>query len=298
MIKSDLFIELSQSLKNKIYFAEDKPEESLETTMKALWFIASGHPKSVSAAIELPLPDLTNEQLVLLKHLIEKRLQNIPLAYITGRQRFMGIDFICDNRALIPRKETEILGRKALELSFILSEGKQSINVFDICCGGGNLGLSIALLNSKSIVYSTDISHEAIELTNENILMLNVKQKVKAWQGDLFSAVDDEKFIENTDLIICNPPYISSGKVKNMNPEILGKEPAIAFDGGMFGTKIIQRLIVEAHKFLKKNGWLIFEVGAGQGEFIVQMCKRTTLYSDIETSPDENGIIRVISVKK
>jgi len=298
MTTTDLFSGLNQSLKNKINFIEDKPEESLESTLRALWFFAAGNPKSVAGALDFQLPELTNEQQLLLNELIDKRLENIPLAYITGRQRFMGIDFMCDKRALIPRKETEILGRKALDLSFKLAEGKQEISVFDICCGAGNLGLSIALLNSKAIVYETDISHEAIDLTNDNISMLDINQRVFALQGDLFSAVENDKFFENTDLIVCNPPYISSGKVKNMSPEILGKEPVLAFDGGMFGTKIIQRLIVEAPKFLRNNGWLIFEVGDGQGDFIVQLCERAELYSKIETTVDENGIIRVISVKK
>ncbi len=298
MAMDELFDGLKQSLENKFSFLEDKPEETLDSTLRALWFVASGNPLSVLAAIERPLPDLSVSQIEQLHSLINERQSDTPLAYITGRQRFMGIDFICDKRALIPRKETEILGQKAFDISQQLSMGKQNISVIDVCCGAGNLGLSIAVNNQKAFVFATDISDKAIELTKENISFLNLDQRINAAQGDLFSATENVEFIENTDLIVCNPPYISSSKVKTMNPEIIGKEPVLAFDGGMFGTKVIQKLIVEAPKFLKKDSWLLFEIGAGQGEFIMQFCKRSNLYSHVEVELDTQGIIRVISAIK
>jgi release factor glutamine methyltransferase len=298
MAMDEIFNGLTKSLINKFSFLEDKPEETLESTLRALWFVASGNPISVQAALEQPLPELSETQLNKLHALIQERQNNKPLAHITGRQRFMDVDFICDKRALIPRKETEILGRKALYLAKQLSENSKKINVIDVCCGAGNLGLSLATNNNKAHIFATDISHEAVELTKENIAFLNLTESVKAEQGDLFSAAETGEFIENTDLVICNPPYISTSKVKTMNPEIIEKEPVLAFDGGMFGTKIIQKLIVEAPKFLKKDGWLIFEVGVGQGEFVMQLCNRSEFYSEVEGDLDEKGIIRVISAKK
>jgi release factor glutamine methyltransferase len=298
MIIDELFHTFKQSLENKFLFLEDKPEETLDSTLKALWFAAAGVPKSAETSVTLNLPELSTSQLDLLQHLIERRLNNTPLAYITGRQRFMGIDFICDNRALIPRKETEILGWKALELSLEMAQTMPQVNVVDVCCGAGNLGLAIASINSKAIVFATDISQEAVELTRENIEQLNLNKRVVVEQGDLFSAYDSKDHLGKTDLIICNPPYISARKVKNMNPEISDNEPLLAFDGGMLGTKIIQKLIVEAPKFLKKAGWLIFEVGVGQGEFIIQLCQRSKRYESVEYFSDHSGNIRVIAAKK
>jgi release factor glutamine methyltransferase len=83
-----------------------------------------------------------------------------------------------------------------------------------------------------------------------------------------------------------------------MESEISSNEPVLAFDGGMLGIKIIQKLISEAPKFLTNGGWLIFEVGAGQGDFIAQICQRTNFYQKINQIPDNSGIIRVISVQK
>jgi release factor glutamine methyltransferase len=289
---------LKQSLGHKFNYLEDKPEETADSSLRALWYTASGNPKSAEEAVELHLPELTDSQIEFLHQLIEKRLNNTPLAHITGRQRFMGMDFICDRRALIPRKETEILGWKALNLTNEIAKIQARVNIIDVCCGSGNLGLAIAFHNPKVRVYATDISYEAIELTIENIAFLKLEQRVNACQGDLFSSVDRDKYLENTDIIVCNPPYISLAKVKNMNPEISENEPVLAFDGGMLGTKIIQRLIVEAPKYLKKNGWLAFEVGVGQGDFIMQLCKRSQRYDLVESLSDMSGNTRVITARK
>jgi len=298
MITDEYFNELKRSLENKFLFLPDKPEETLDSTLKALWFAASSIPKSAEEATKLSLPELSNLQIELLHQLTERRLKNTPLAYITGRQRFMGLDFICDKRALIPRKETEILGWKALDVSLEIVQGNQKVNVIDVCCGAGNLGLAIASLNSKANVFATDISQEAVALTHENINYLNLSQRCIARQGDLFSAIDSDEYYEKMDLIICNPPYIPEGKIKNMNPEIYDNEPSIAFDGGIFGIKIIQRLIFEAPKYLIKNGCLLFEVGVGQGEFFLKSCQRSEQFAHIESLCDQMGNIRVILVRK
>lgn len=298
MIVDEQFGRLKHSLENKFHFLVDKPEETLDSSLKALWFKASGVPKSASEAAGLTLPELSDSQFEFLNSLIEKRLNNVPLAHLTERQRFMGIDFICDNRALIPRAETEILGLKALELSNLIAEDNQKVDIIDVCCGAGNLGLSIANLNTKAIVYATDISKAAIDLTRENIAFLNLGNRVIAEKGDLFSAIETDEYFEKADIIVCNPPYISNRKVKTMDPEINEYEPFLAFEGGIFGTKIIQRLIIEAPKFLKKSGWLIFEVGVGQGEFIMQLCRRSGRYEQLEPVYDPFGKIRVISARK
>jgi release factor glutamine methyltransferase len=167
----------------------------------------------------------------------------------------------------------------------------------DICCGSGNLGLAIAHYNPEAIVFATDLSEEAVALTRDNISFLNLNQRVKAEHGDLFSAFENDEYYKNIDLVVCNPPYISSAKVTKMNAEISAHEPALAFDGGIFGTKIIQKLIMEAPKFLAHAGWLLFEVGLGQGEFMMRLCEDTKRYSQIESVRDEQNNIRVIAAR-
>jgi release factor glutamine methyltransferase len=297
-MNSELYNNIFDDLKSRLHLLEDKPEETIETTLKALWFTAAGIHHSAAGALKLPLPDLTETEIKNLFKLIELRLSNIPLAHITKRQNFMGIEFFSDKRALIPRKETELLGNKALEISFRISKSKGMINVFDACCGSGNLGIAVAHYNPNCIVNLSDLSQEAVELAQDNINLLNLNNRVNAVQGDLLSAFETNEFYENIDLIICNPPYISSSKVVRMDSEIASNEPVLAFDGGMLGIKIIQKLISEAPKYLTYDGWLIFEVGVGQGNFILQLCERAQKYQQIETVSDDLGNIRVILAQK
>jgi release factor glutamine methyltransferase len=298
MNKSELFISISNDLKNKLHLLEDKPEETIESTLKALWLAAAGIPVSAEGSTKLSIPDLTEKQIENLHQLIELRLNNTPLAYITNRQNFMGIELYSDKRALIPRKETELLGRTALELSKRIAKSKGKINVIDVCCGSGNLGIAIAHHNKDCNVYASDISQEAVELTRDNINLLNLNQRIQVKQGNLLSVFETDEFYEKTDMIICNPPYILSSKVQKMDSEITSNEPVLAFDGGMLGIKIIQKLISEAPKFLTSEGWLIFEVGAGQGNFITQLCERSRLYQAIESVSDDSGTARVILAQK
>jgi release factor glutamine methyltransferase len=288
----ETYTALKSHLEKNLTLQSDKPDESIDSTLKALWYKAAGVPISVEKVNNLSLPELTKQQINLLYELTEKRLSGIPLAYITGRQSFMGIELLSDYRALIPRKETEILGKKALELCQKLSEKKQRLNILDVCCGSGNLGIAIAHFNPNAFVSSSDLSAEAVELTRENISFLNLSKQVSVCQSDLFAAFEKAEFYGKTDLIVCNPPYISTSKVSKMNPEISENEPAMAFDGGMLGFKIIQKLIQEAPKFLAPDGWVIFEVGVGQGPFIIQLVEKSQRYKQIGGIPENN--VRVV----
>ena len=298
MNKTDLFDRISIDLKDKLHFLEDKPEETPETTLKALWLAASGLPVSAEGSLEHSLPDLTDEQVKNLYKLIDLRINNTPLAYITNRQRFMGVDMLADRRAPIPRKETEILGKKALELAALISATKGKMKIIDVCCGSGNLCLAIACNNAECELFATDLSHEAVELARDNINFLKMADRIEVRQGDLLSAFESNDFYDKIDLLVCNPPYILSSKVEKMDTEISSNEPVLAFDGGMLGIKIIQKLISEAPKFLTKNGWMVFEVGAGQGEFVIKLCERSKSYQNIQSAADHAGNIRVIVAQK
>ncbi|MCC7400728.1 MAG: peptide chain release factor N(5)-glutamine methyltransferase [Chitinophagaceae bacterium] len=293
-----LFNELKTQFGPKFRFLEDKPDETIDSTLKACWQYASGHPMSAAEAMKYPLSPLDENMIKHLVDLLERRTKDIPLAHLVGRQNFLGIEFLTDGRALIPRKETEILGKKALELSFELAKGKDTIHIMDMCCGSGNLGLAVAHLNQKVKLYASDLSEDAVSLAKDNSHYLNLNNRVQFESGDMFAPFENGKNYEMISLIICNPPYISSAKVKKMNTEIAAHEPALAFDGGMLGFKVIQMLIEKAPVFLEKNGWLIFEVGLGQGKFIIQLCERINKYGKLQTVEDDQGNIRVIMAQK
>jgi release factor glutamine methyltransferase len=298
MTGEERFNRLKPRLENKLLILQDKVEETIDSTIKALWFASIGLPVSCEQAIKLPLPELTRQQTRTFYRLLNQRLNNKPLAHITGRQNFMGIELISDYRALIPRKETEILGKRALELSYQLSQQKHSVKVIDMGCGGGNLALAIAYFNHNTVIFASDISNDAIELTRENISFYKLEDRIQTKQGDLFDAFESAEYYEQFDLIVCNPPYISTAMVQKMNHEISGHEPAQAFDGGSFGINVVKKLVVEAPRFLTSPGWLIFEVGLGQGPFMKQLCKNTNKYYQVESVADDEGNIRAILARK
>ena len=288
-----------KELDEKLHILPDKPEETAESTLKALWLCAGGVPVSAELADEMDLPELEEYGLKQLELLIKKRLAGTPLSHLTGRQRFMGIELLSDGRALIPRKETEILGKKALELLNKNIVGNKPINVMDLCCGAGNLSVALAIKSNGNMkFYASDLSAEAVDLTRENIDFHGLNEKVGAWQGDMFAPFESDEFYNKMNLIMCNPPYISSFKVSGMDDEISNNEPELAFNGGMLGTRIIQKLIAEAPGFLIKGGWLIFEVGKGQGPFIIDLIKKGNKYAEIDSVSDHDGNIRVVIARK
>lgn len=289
----ELFTELASNLTLRI----DKPEETIDSTLKALWQLSAGNPVSAEKALTLPLPKLTDSEVAKLKTLIEQRISGHPLAYLTCRQSFMGFELIADNRALIPRKETEILGRKSLSICQKILETKHPIQIFDLCCGSGNLAVTLASMHNEILVYASDLSPEAVDLTRENIGLLNIQNQVTAVVSDLFASFYTEKFYSKIDIVVCNPPYISTSKAQKMDSEISENEPLMAFDGGMLGTKIIQKIIQESPKFLVPGGWLVFEVGLGQGPFAIKLCENSGNYQKIESATDDEGNIRVIAAQ-
>ena len=294
MTHSELYTDLLTRLAGSLVFLPDKPEETAETTLAALWCAAAGTPLSVEAAAARPLADLDGEQQTALRAFVQQRLAGKPLAHITGRQQFMGIELLASDEALIPRKETEILGRAAVGLLREMAETAESLRVLDVCTGAGNLAVAMAAQCTECSVFASDLSADAVSLARKNVEFQNLSGRIALREGDLFTPFAEKEFYESFDLITCNPPYISSAKVEEMDEEIAGHEPALAFDGGSFGIKILHRFIKEAPGFMKQGGWLAFEIGLGQGKTLVKRMEKKHPYSKVVPVTDDNGEIRVI----
>ncbi|MGB7543942.1 MAG: peptide chain release factor N(5)-glutamine methyltransferase, partial [Burkholderiales bacterium] len=113
-------------------------------------------------------------------------------------------------------------------------------------------------------------------------------------QGDLLGPFDTPDFHGRVDLLTCNPPYISSGKVNAMHEEIRAREPREAFDGGPFGIRILQRIVQDAVRFLRPGGWLAFELGLGQGAPFMRRMQKEGRYRELRSVDDEQGQVRTI----
>jgi release factor glutamine methyltransferase len=294
MIPSQLYRDILARLESRLVFLPDKPEETVEATLAALWCCAAGTPLSVERAASEPLTELDTKQQAALLDLVELRLSGTPLAHLTGRQQFMGIELLASGEALIPRKETEILGRAAHRLLDEMKKETQTLRVMDVCTGAGNLAVSMALHCSRCMVVASDLSPEAVALARKNVDFLQLSDRVTLFEGDLFAPFDSPDYYQSIDLLTCNPPYISTAKVGEMEEEIAGHEPSLAFDGGAFGIKIVHRFIQDAPKYLKRGGWLAFEIGLGQGKSLVKRMEKKYSYTRVVPVTDAHDEIRVI----
>jgi len=288
------FATLSDELAKRIQFLPDKPEETPESTLRALWLTATGQPVSPERAATVELATLSAAQSELLRQLIERRVSGIPLAHITQRQSFMGLELLASAEALVPRKETELLARAAIEKASLIAAERGACTVIDVCTGSGNIALAVAHHVPSTRVFASDLSEPALKLARDNAHHLDLTQRVEFRAGDLLQPFQGEAFLGQVDLLTCNPPYISSAGVARMPAEISAHEPRLAFDGGPLGIGILMRLVREAPSFLRAGGWLAFEVGSGQGPGLLKRMQANASFKEVIAINDASGTIRVL----
>ncbi len=208
---------------------------------------------------------------------------------------FMGIELELSDGVLVPRQETELLGEKAVA---ILRGRPDGCVVVDMCCGSGNLALAIASQIDSAHIWAADLTETSVELTKRNADRLGLAERVNIRCGDLFAAFEADGLERKIDLVVCNPPYISTTRLDGESAHLLQHEPREAFDGGPYGISIHQRLIREAVDFLKPGGWLVFEFGEGQERQAAALITRTRAYDSVEFSYDDAGKARVASAQR
>ena len=195
---------------------------------------------------------------------------------------------------LVPRVETELLGRTAL--SFIAPQLDPL--VIDMCCGSGNVGLGIFAARPDARIYGADITSASIAWARRNVERLGCADRVTYNQGDMFASLAAYDLLGRVDLVACNPPYISTGKLEGESAYLLENEPREAFDAGPYGISLHQRLIAEAAPFLRPQGWLVFEFGAGQDRQVKALLARSRAYSEPTFRSNEAGVLRVAAAQK
>jgi release factor glutamine methyltransferase len=226
----------------------------------------------------------------------ERRAAGAPLAYVVGREIFMGVELIVDEGALAPREETELLGYTALEA--IRTSGSSTPKVIDMCCGSGNLACAIAHHFPTVRVWASDLTDGCIKVTRRNVKHVDVSERVIVAQGDLFAGLNGFGLEGSIDVVVCNPPYISQSKLATDRAVLLEHEPREAFDGGPYGLSIQQRVVKEALPFLRPGGTLLFEIGLGQERQVKMLFDRAKEYEDIRLVANAAGEVRVLSGRK
>ena len=222
------------------------------------------------------------------------RSQGVPLQYILGETEFFGLMFQVDERALIPRPETEIL------VEMVLKSAAGQMKILDIGTGSGCIAVSLAKFLPEAQIDALDVSFEALSLAKENALINSADKNINFLQSDLFSVFKKNNVnnrLRNYDIIISNPPYVRSGDINGLQKE-LAYEPRMALDGGADGLDFYRRVIAEAGNFLNKEGLLFLEIGFSQGEDIEKIVFAGNDFTVDEIIKDYSGIERVMIMRK
>ena len=215
--------------------------------------------------------------------LIERRSKRIPLSYVIGTRDFFGLTFKVDENVLIPEQETELLVEEVIKHS----EGK---SVLDMCTGSGCIAISIALFGKPSKVAASALSEKALKVARENAKSLKAGE-ISFIQGDMFENVTD-KF----DIIVSNPPYIETGEIDELMPEVRDYIPRLALDGDIDGLKFYRIISKEAVKKLNKNGRIFYEIGYNQSRAVASILLENG-FTDAKIMKDYSGLDRIVMAK-
>lgn len=228
---------------------------------------------------------LTDSQLELYMQAIARRKNLEPIAYITGRREFYGLDFIVSPQVLIPRPDSEVLVTKAIAYS----QKRNFKSILELGVGSGCLLLSI-LHNLKSDVIgaAVDISPEAIAIARKNYLKLGLKNQVKFLEQDWADGL-----VGQYDLIISNPPYIVSKEIEELQIDVKDFEPRRALDGGADGLGCYRDIAKLLPKLLLPNGLVLLEIGIHQERLVAEIIAGHG-FKVIEEVRDLAGVIRCL----
>ena len=236
-----------------------------------------------------PERSLTSEETEHLCHLVRRRLDHEPAAYILGHCEFYGIDFYIDCHTFIPRPETELLVGKAVELAQRISHRGKQITIADVGTGCGAIAISLALALSQAKIYATDISASALQVAEINCRRHGVNSQVELLQGNLL-----EPLPQPVDMIVANLPYIKGCEFGDLSPEIINFEPTVALAGGKDGLDKIQQMLEQMTGKLNYGACFLLEIGQGQGEMVASLISSYFSRASIELIPDWGGIERVV----
>jgi len=225
---------------------------------------------------------LNEAELAPLREVVRRRGQGEPLQHLLGTVEFCGLTFVCDQRAIVPRPETEEL----VELLESRIENRKS-RIVDIGTGSGVIALTLAAKFPETEVYALDLSEDALALARNNAERLGLTERVHFFKSDLLQNIS-----ERFDLIVANLPYISMQDRQSLSSEVL-HDPAIALFGGTRGDELIRDLIEQAPPHLQPNGLLALEIGVGQSEPLREFLVQKNFH-DIESKKDYSGTPRFL----
>lgn len=223
---------------------------------------------------------------------VHRRENREPLQYILKVWNFFGFDFYVGNGVLIPRQDTELLAKIAID--YLKSTGSREF--IELCAGSGCLSTAILKTVENSCCYCAELSDDALFYLNKNLVFNKVNDRAVILKRDILkeetpsgiSKLHPEKF----SLLICNPPYIKSAVIKALEPEVKDFEPIMALDGGEDGL-VFYKAMANYLPLLESGGLAAFEIGSDEGNDVADILKTAGL-TKVEIKKDYAGLDRVV----
>jgi release factor glutamine methyltransferase len=252
------------------------------------------HALGISHAAQLAEPELalTHAQQAAFDALIQRRLANEPIQYITGEQEFYGLALRVTPAVLIPRPETEILVEAVLRE--VKRAGLQSaLRILDVGTGSGAIAIALAHHLPHARVTAVDLSAAALEVAASNAARHALTDRIRFVASDLLDALPPDELC--FDVIASNPPYVPAADRASLHPQVRDYEPAAALFAGPDGLDIVRRLIPQARAALRPNGLLALEIGHGQKEAIASLLSG---WNELRFLDDLQQIPRIALVRR
>jgi len=232
------------------------------------------------------------QQLDRLHGLVKRVGEHEPVAYLVGKTEFYSIEIEVGPDCLIPRPETELLVERAIE--FLRGrEGPQS--VCDLCTGSACIAVAIAKNFPHAHIVATDISDDALTIAARNVEKHQLQDRITLLNGDLFDPVIPHLDGGRFDLIVCNPPYVSTGEYETLDRNVRQYEPALGLLAGHDGLDIYRRIADQAWDMVKDDGSIILEVGYAQGQAVRELLDKSGSPAAIRVEKDFNNNDRIVT---
>ncbi len=223
---------------------------------------------------------------------LERRAQHVPMAHLLGVREFFSHAFEVTPDTLVPRPDSETVVTAALAR---LPDAETPWRLLDLGTGSGCLLLSLLAARPLAHGVGTDISQAALAVARRNAAALGLETRVAFHAGDWFAALPAET--PPFDCILANPPYIPSGEIAHLMPEVAEHEPRRALDGGPDGLEAYRRILRDAARHLRPGGWLVLEIGCDQAE-AVTAALATAGFADLATVRDLGHRPRVVAGRR
>jgi release factor glutamine methyltransferase len=259
---------------------------------------------------------VAKQQLDRLHDLVKRAGQNEPIPYLVGKTEFYSLELNVTPDCMIPRPETELLVERAIEFlrtrsgrnstmgntlqKGSISNGARTATQFvcDLCTGSGCIAVAIAKNFPDARIIATDICDAALAVAAGNVEKHQLGDQITLLCGDLFDPIMPQLDVNEFDLIVCNPPYVSTAEYEKLDRNVKDYEPKVALFAGVDGLDIYRRVIEKADRFLKPNAALMLEIGYAQGPAIKKLLEQTSAFAEIRIEKDLHNNDRIAIAKK